>query len=89
MVGHFTGDLSGWLQGGGLAVCLLSLQSSRETWAEAQSRLGGRQDVGVGSPLGDHTCWAWRRQGCGWGRTPPAEHFLGPDNALSSKEAPG
>lgn len=53
MVGPFTGEVSGWLLGGELALCLLRLlSSSRETGLRAQSRLGGWQDVGVGSPQG-------------------------------------
>ena len=68
-----TGHRGGQGLAAGWGACSVSAEvacSSRETWAQAQSRQGAGRGRG-GSPLEGDTCWVWRSQGCGRERAQP------------------
>lgn len=86
---QLAGDLSGRCRGRRVLGSTWSLPRLRsscgQAWPRPQSKLGGRQDQGVGCLPGDHTSWAWSSQGCVWGSIRPAALLPGPDEALVHK----
>lgn len=78
---QLAGDLSGRCRGRRVLGSTWSLPRLRsscgQAWPRPQSKLGGRQDQGVGCLPGDHTSWAWSSQGCVWGSIRPAGCYQG------------